>query len=497
MLEKIDLSKGFTKKESKERIEQLGAELSVLQREAKTLHIPVMIVFEGWDAAGKGTLINRLIRTMDPRGFKVFTIQDESEEEYMRPFLWRFWTKTPAKGRIHIFDRSWYRRVINEPIDKKLDKDQLRNAYNEIVFFEENLSLDNNLIIKLFLHISQKEQKKRFKKLEESPETKWRVTSEDWKHNKQYDEYLHIYEEMIEKTDTEFAPWTIIEATNREYAEVKILSTVVTALKNKIAEVEAQNEAKADNKKSKKTQKAKSPYKTTVLDGIDLNKSLTKEEYKKKLKKLQDKLEKLHGDLYKHRIPVILAFEGWDAGGKGGAIKRLTEKLDPRGYEVIPTASPNDIEKAHHYLWRFWNAVPKAGHIAIFDRTWYGRVMVERIEGFCSEEEWQRAYKEMNEMEEQFANFGAIVIKFWLHIDKDEQERRFKERMEIPEKQWKITDEDWRNREKWDQYVEAVDEMIVRTSTSYAPWVVVEGNNKYYARIKVLETVVKALEERL
>ena len=494
MLDKIDLSKGFTKKESKKLIENLGMELSALQRECKRLQIPVMIVFEGWGAAGKGTLINRLIQPMDPRGFKVFTIQDESEEEYMRPFLWRFWTKTPAKGRIHIFDRSWYRRVINDRMEKNLDKDELRNAYNEIVFFEENLSLDNNLIIKLFLHISQKEQKKRFKKLEASPETKWRVTENDWRHNERYDDYLHVYEEMIEKTDTEFAPWTIVEATDREYAEVKILSTVVTAMKNKIAQVEA---AKAEKPGETLAGKVKSPYKTTVLEGIDLNKSLTKDEYKKKLKNLQEKISKLHSELYKQRIPVILAFEGWDAGGKGGAIKRLTEKLDPRGYEVIPTASPNDIEKAHHYLWRFWNAVPKAGHIAIFDRTWYGRVMVERIEGFCTEDEWKRAYKEINEMEEQFTNFGAIVFKFWLHIDKDEQERRFKERMETPEKQWKITDEDWRNREKWDQYEEAVDEMIVRTSTSYAPWVVVEGNDKYYARIKVLETVVNALEERL
>ncbi len=494
MLEKIDLSKGLKKKECKDLIERLGAELSKLQREAKRLQIPVMIVFEGWGAAGKGTLINRLIHPMDPRGFKVFTIQDESEEELLRPFLWRFWTKTPAKGRIHIFDRSWYRRVINERIDNKLDKNQLANAFSEILFFEENLAYDNNLIIKLFLHISQKEQKKRFKKLEASPETKWRVTEEDWRHNEQYDEYLHVYEEMIEKTDTEFAPWTIIEATDREYAEVKILSTVVTALKNKIAEVEAQETSGSG---VNKVQKVSSPYKTGVLDGIDLKKSLTKDEYKKKLNKLQGRIEKLHGELYKRRISVILGFEGWDAGGKGGAIKRLTERLDPRGYEVIPTASPNDIEKAHHYLWRFWNAVPKAGHIAIFDRTWYGRVMVERIEGFCSEEEWRRAYKEINEMEQQFANFGAIVIKFWLHIDKDEQERRFKERMENPEKQWKITDEDWRNREKWDQYVEAVDEMIVRTSTSYAPWVVVEGNDKYYARIKVLETVVNAIEERL
>ena len=194
---------------------------------------------------------------------------------------------------------------------------------------------------------------------------------------------------------------------------------------------------------------------------------------------------------------MVLGFEGWDAGGKGGAIKRLTEKMDPRGYTVIPTASPNDWEKAHHYLWRFWQAMPKAGHLSIFDRTWYGRVMVERIEGFCTTGEWQRAYKEINDMERDLYDAGAIVLKFWMQIDKDEQERRFKARQENPEKQWKITDEDWRNREKWDQYEEAVNEMLIRTSTPHAPWVVVEGNDKYYARIKVLETVVRAIEKRL
>lgn len=235
----------------------------------------------------------------------------------------------------------------------------------------------------------------------------------------------------------------------------------------------------------------------SVLAKADLSLFYTKEEYKRRLKNLQKKIEKLHGELYRKRIAMVLGFEGWDAGGKGGAIKRLTEYMDPRGYVVHPTASPNDIERAHHYLWRFWNDMPKAGHVTIFDRTWYGRVMVERIEGFCTKQEWQRAYKEINDMERDLTDAGTIVIKFWLQIDKDEQERRFKARQENPEKQWKITDEDWRNREKWDQYETAVNEMLIRTSTPDAPWVVVEGNNKYYARVKVLETVADAIEKRL
>ena len=274
---------------------------------------------------------------------------------------------------------------------------------------------------------------------------------------------------------------------------MKILTTVADrlalALENKRA-------ARKESEK-KQNQASAKRFQNGVLSGIDLSKSLTKEQYKKELDGLQKRLGNLHNELYRLRIPVVLGFEGWDAGGKGGAIKRLTSHLDPRGYQVNPTASPNDIEKVHHYLWRFWNNMPKAGHIAIFDRTWYGRVMVERIEGFCSEAEWKRAYQEINEMESHMANYGAVVLKFWLHIDKDEQERRFKERMENPAKQWKITDEDWRNREKWDLYEQAVDEMLVRTSTTYAPWIVVEGNSKYYARVKVLRTVVEALEAKI
>jgi polyphosphate kinase 2 (PPK2 family) len=228
-----------------------------------------------------------------------------------------------------------------------------------------------------------------------------------------------------------------------------------------------------------------------------LSKSLSKEVYQKRLKELQSKMERLHAELYRKRIPVVIGFEGWDAGGKGGAIKRLTEKMDPRGFVVHPTASPNEIERNHHYLWRFWRVMPKAGHIAIFDRTWYGRVMVERVEQFCSRQEWQRAYKEINDMEKDLVHAGCIVLKFWMQIDKDEQKRRFTARQEDPRKTWKITDEDWRNREKWEQYETAVNEMLIRTSTEDAPWIVVEGNDKYYARIRVLECVVEAIESHL
>ena len=469
MLEKVDLTKEISKEEYKEKMPVLEAKIGRLQRECKALNIPIMIVFEGFGAAGKGVQIGHLIQSMDPRGFEVHPIKNETEEEKMHPFMWRFWTKTPARGRIAIYDGSWYRRVLIDRFEKRTKNKDLPAAFHSINSFEEQLVEDGNLIIKLFLDIDKKEQKKRFDKL----------------------------------------------AMDRRFATVKIYTTVIKAMADQIEKVKRQNEKKAAEKAAaaaapekaatadvidKIAEEADAEMKelqVSILSKADLSLAYTREEYKEKLDKLQAKIEKLHGELYRRRIPVVLGFEGWDAGGKGGAIKRLTAKMDSRGYVVNPTASPNDIEKAHHYLWRFWRAMPKDGHVAIFDRTWYGRVMVERIEGFCTEAEWKRAYKEINDMERDLTDAGAIVIKFWMHIDKDEQERRFKERQENPEKQWKITDEDWRNREKWDQYEDAVNEMLMRTSTDYAPWVVVEGNSKYYARVKVLKTVVDAIEERL
>ena len=493
MLEKIDLSKKVDKKTYRRVMDEAEEKLGLLQRECKDAGIPVILVFEGMGAAGKGVQINRLIQALDPRGFDVYACDRPTEDEQMRPFLWRYWTKTPAKGRIAVFDRSWYRSVQVDRFDGLTREDKLGDAYQDILSFEKQLCDDGTVIMKFFLYIDKDEQKKRFKKLEGSKETSWRVTDEDWNRNKYFGRYLKMNEEMLEKTDTDYAPWVIIEAVDKDYAALKIVSTVMDRLEYELEHRRPEDEKTAQRQESKTRER----FKNGVLSGIDLSKSLTEEEYKTRLKKLQKRLAELHSELYRLRIPVVIGFEGWDAGGKGGAIKRLTSNLDPRGYRVNPTAAPNDIEKVHHYLWRFWNSVPKAGHIAIFDRTWYGRVMVERIEGFCSEAEWRRAYQEINEMESHMANAGAVVLKFWLHIDKDEQDRRFRERQANPAKQWKITDEDWRNREKWDQYEEAVNEMLIRTSTTYAPWIVVEGNDKRYARVKVLQTVVDALEKKV
>ncbi|WP_432627607.1 phosphate--AMP phosphotransferase [Brotaphodocola sp.] len=511
MLEKIDLYRSVEKAVYRQEHEEYQERLGAVQRRLKEAGIPVIILFEGLGAAGKGVQINRLIQALDPRGFDVYASSRPTEEEAMRPFLWRFWTRTPEKGRIAVFDRSWYRRVQIDRFDGITKKSELPEAYRDICSFEKQLTDDGAVIIKLFLLISQKEQKHRFKRLEDSEETSWRVTEGDWRRNREYDAYLKINEEMIEKTDTGYAPWNIIEATDKNYATLKIIRCVTETLEQaleahgahgdkncvKAAPGDTSDTAEKEADEEKAETGFDQRYQNGVLSGVDLTKTLDRDTYKQKIDQLQKRLEILHSEIYRLRIPVVLGFEGWDAAGKGGAIRRLTSHLDPRGYQVCPTAAPNDIEKRHHYLWRFWNHMPKEGHIAVFDRTWYGRVMVERIEGFCTQEEWRRAYQEINEMEAHLVSSGAVVLKFWLHIDKDEQERRFRERMENPDKQWKITDEDWRNREKWDQYELAVNEMLVRTSTTYAPWIVVEGNSKYYARVKVLETVVEALERKI
>lgn len=505
MLEKVDLTMKMEKEEYKTKMAALKVQMGKLQRQCKDLGIPVMIVLEGFDAAGKGVQIGKLIQSLDPRGFEVFTVKAETKEEKMHPFLWRFWTKTPQKGRIAIYDGSWCFKVLSDRFEKKTKESEVENSYRSICAFEKQITDDGTLLIKLFLDIDKKEQKKRFEKLLASKDTEWRVTEVDLEKNRRYEQYQAMAEEMLQRTDTEYAPWTIVEATDRRYATVKIYTVLLRMLtdgiekkrhetaKEKAAEVIREAEQECGENKNQ-TEKG---FKESVLSKADLSLCCDPETYQKKLKEYQKKIGKLHGELYRKRIPVVIGFEGWDAAGKGGAIKRLTEKMDARGYVVNSTAAPNDLEKSHHYLWRFWRNMPKDGHIAIFDRTWYGRVMVERIEGFCTEKEWKRAYKEINDMEKDLADAGAVVLKFWLQIDKKEQEKRFRQRQENPEKQWKLTEEDWRNREKWDQYEEAVNEMLIRTSTEYAPWIVVEGNDKYYARLKVLETVIDALEKRI
>jgi len=495
MLENIDLSRKVPKEEYKKAMDTLRRRLAALQRRVTELNIPVIVVFEGLSAAGKGTLINELILPMDPRGFSVCHSGAPNEEENLRPFLWRHWIHTPARGRQVIFDRSWYRRVLADRVNRRVKVRQVKQAFKDIRNFERTLADDGNVIVKLWLHISRKEQSRRFDKLRGSATTAWRVTKSDLKAHKQYDKYIAAVEDMLAETDTDHAPWTVVESTDRRFAAMKIFSAVIGAMEAKIAEVERCQQQPSSP--PRETEGFPAGLNSSILDGVDLSMTIERPEYDRRLKKAQSRLRELEHEIYTHRLPVVIVYQGWDAAGKGGNIRRLVQDLDPRGYEVVPIGVPNDIEKAHHYLWRFWTEMPKAGHITIFDRSWYGRVMVERIEGFCTKPEWKRAYREINEMEQHMTNFGAVVLKFWLHIDKDEQLRRFEDRKATPYKQWKITDEDLRNREKWDSYKVAIEEMLFRTSTPHAPWTIVESNCKWYARVKVLETVCETIAERL
>ena len=494
MLEALDLALSLSKEEFKKKMDGLERRMGEMQRKARELGIPIIVVFEGWDAAGKGTMINNLMLALDPRGFKVYPIGAPTQEELLRPWLWRFWIKTPEKGRIVIFDRSWYGKVLVERIDNIVNKKEIARAYEEINAFEHQLTDDKAVVIKFFLHISKKEQAKRFKRLAENKATAWKVTDDDRRHHKQYTEYAKAIEEMLERTDTGWAPWHLIESHDRRHAVAKVFSIIADTLERTC---ESETDPVLNTAKKTAVRRQAIDASSPVLQKADLDRSLTRVEYEKSIKDLQEQMNHLEHEIYTARIPVVIAYEGWDAAGKGGNIKRLVRGMDPRGFEVVPVAAPTPTELRHHYLWRFWNEVPKAGHITIFDRSWYGRVLVERVEGFCTEKDWRRAYQEINEMEEHWTRFGMVVIKFWLQISRQEQLRRFKERQRLTYKQWKITEEDWRNREKWNVYEMAVNEMILRTDTAHSPWTIVEANDKLYARVKTLRTAVDRIKEAL
>ena len=473
-------------KELKKEIEALSDELARLQRLMKKEEIPVIIAVEGWGASGKGILINNFILPLDPRGFCVYTIKDENDEESRYPFLRRFMTKTPKKGEISIFDRSWYRRVLNDHIEERVAPERFTQDIEEINDFEKLFTEDGFLLVKLFLNISKSEQKKRLKELSENKETAWRVTQDDIKHNKQYDKYEKVFHKIRELTDKKDAHWKIVDANDLDEASVNIMKYLAEVFAKKLSEHE--NKPKRERADMKKTPE------TAHLSSVDLSADIEKKDYKKELFEYQEKLSRIHNRLYLKKQPVAVVFEGWDAAGKGGAIKRLTQAFDPRGYRVVSTPAPTPDELAHHYLWRFWNNIPKTGHIAIFDRSWYGRLMVEPIEGFCNSEEYERAFNEINNFEKHLTNSGMKIIKFFIHISPDEQLKRFYDRKNNPLKAWKLTDEDFRNREKWDEYVYAIERMIENTSTPYAPWHIIAGDSKKYARIEVQKTVINELK---
>jgi len=472
----------------KEEKELYRNELAKRQMVIKDADLPVIVILEGYGAAGKGSALGSIIKYMDPRFFKVYNMDVVSDDEKRKPFIYRHAAKLPNKGQFAFFDGGMMDEVTKAYLHKDITKEEYEKKVKSVIDYERQLRDNGYLVVKFFLHIDEETQKERLGKLLEHKDTRWRVSPSDAWQNKHYDKCAALYKEYLKATDTKACPWHEIKATDKDDVERFIANTIIASIDSAIRDPWV-------------PELVENPFplqKVKPLSKIKLKgKELTEEEYRIKLKALQKELKKLHNKLYKKKIPVIIAYEGWDAAGKGGNIKRIASALDPRGYEVFPIASPSAEEKNRHFLWRFYNRLPRTGHIAIYDRTWYGRVMVERLEGFCSENDWQRAYNEMNEFERDLTDWGAIVIKFWVQIDKDTQLERFTLRQNTPEKQWKITDEDWRNREKWDLYETAIDEMIAKTSTEFAPWYVLESNDKKYARIKALEIVIEEIKKRL
>lgn len=488
----IDNLKSVTKPEDEELKTRLAVAKETLykyQQQIKEAKLPVIVLFEGWGGAGKGTLIGNVIQSIDPRAFKVAAMDPPTKEDRRKPFLCRYFERIPEAGQFQLFDSGWMDEITRGVLDESIASEEYTQKVESIRRFERTLTDNGYLILKFFCHISEKEQKKRLEKLCASVDTKWRVDRFDAWQNKHYAKCKAVYDAFLTDTNTPNSPWYMIDATDKKWAQLQVMEIM-----NEAIAMAMQNQSQC----VPIMQNVYPLVKMQKLKDISFEgKCLTEEEYEVKLKELQKKLRALHNRLYRKKVPVVIAYEGWDAAGKGGNIKRITGALDPRGFEVHPIASPTPPEKNRHYLWRFWNKIPRSGHIAIFDRTWYGRVMVERLEGFCSENDWKRAYNEMNEFEKELTDAGVIVLKFWVHIDKDTQLARFNDRQNTPEKQWKITDEDWRNREKWDQYETAINEMLKKTSTSFAPWYVLESVDKKYARIKALEIVTDRLEEAL
>jgi len=494
MFEAAELGRKVSKQDYETQVEALRPELLDAQFALRETNIPVIVIVAGVDGAGKGQVVNRLNEWLDPRDVEVTAFGPHSDEEQERPAYWRYWRALPPRGRIGVVFGSWYtgpivRRVYREVKDADLDR-----ALDRIVSFERMLVQDGALLVKFWFHLSKEAQRKRLRCLEKDPDTRWQVSPIEWKHFKRYSRFAAISERAIRHTDTGLAPWVLVEATDPRYRDLMAGRTLLQALKQRL---ETQGTAGAVVPSPLPSPPPGPEAAVTILDHVDISRRLDRDQYRRQLLHCQGKLSRLSRRAWTKGRSTVVVFEGWDAAGKGGAIRRMTAAIDARGYRVISIAAPTDEERAHHYLWRFWRHIPRAGHVTIYDRSWYGRVLVERVEGFASEPEWMRAHMEINDFEEQLCDHGIALVKFWLHISNEEQLRRFQEREQTPYKQYKITAEDWRNREKWDAYKDAVNDMVARTSTSYAPWTLVPANDKKYARIHILSTVCERLEAML
>lgn len=492
MFESAEIGHSISKADWKARVPALREALLDAQYDLKQKpDFPVLILIHGFDAAGRGETLNLVNEWLDPRLIHTVAFDAPNDEARARPWMWRYWRELPPKGRLGIYFGSYYSDTLFNRSEDEIDSAELDKQIADILRFERMLSNDGALILKFWFHLSKDAQKSRLKALEKDPKTAWRVSEKDWKHYALYDKLRKHAAHMLRLTNTAFAPWAVIDGTDHNYRSLAVGEAILAAIRSRL-DMPHTFLPRSDSPPLPQPIDHKLLLDTLVLDQV-----LDKAAYKNELDTLQGRLNRLTREARFAGHSLVLVFEGNDAAGKGGCIRRITQALDARHYRVMPVAAPSDEERAQPWLWRFWRHVPGKGHTAIFDRSWYGRVLVERVEGFCGPEHWMRAYYEINDFEHQLVADGAIVLKFWLATSAEEQLARFQAREETGFKRFKITDEDWRNRERWDDYKLAVCDMIDRTSTTRVPWTLVEANNKHYARIKVLKTVCDALEARL
>ncbi len=489
MFETAELGHRVSKEEFAEAELELRGKLLEVQRRLREADFQTIVIVSGVEAAGKSEVVNRLHEWLDARGLNTAAFWDESDEERERPPYWRFWRRMPPRGSIGILFGSWYTQPVVDRAYKKTKLTELEAELNRINELERMLTDDGAVVVKLWFHLSKKAQKKRLKKIAEGQHRR-KLTTWEKQFSSMYDAFLKVTEVAVRHTDTGNAPWHVIDSEDKRYRDLMAGRILCAALEQRLA---AGPKPKAPPKPSIPEPGGR----VTVLDRVDLATTIDPAEYEERLAHGQTRLNALVMQARKERRSVVAMFEGWDAAGKGGAIRRVTAAIDARLFRVISVAAPTDEERAQHYLWRFWRHLPRAGYVTIYDRSWYGRVLVERVEGFAGPNEWGRAYQEINDFERQLTDHGIVLAKFWLHVSPEEQLRRFEERGKIEHKKHKITDEDWRNREKWPKYEEAVDEMVARCSTAFAPWTLVPANSKYLARLTVVETLADRIEKAL
>jgi AMP-polyphosphate phosphotransferase len=493
MFEAAELGRKVSRDDYKAQLPELRSGLLEAQRRLRDAGVPTILILSGADGAGKSETAQRLQEWLDPRGLETNAFGSPSDEERERPVYWRFWRTLPPRGRMGIFLSSWYTGPLVRRARGRCRASDLEADLVRIAFLEQMLVDAGVLVVKFWLHLPKKAQRKRLETLEESADTAWRVSPLEWKHYKLYGRFLKASEVILRRTNSGHAPWFLIEATDERYRELTVGRTLLQAFQKRLEGTRPAPAPPGARPALPPTPGAS----VTVLGRVDLSATLSADAYGRKLLKLQGRLNRLTRAASEKQRSSVIVFEGWDAAGKGGSIRRLTEAIDVRFCRVIPIAAPTDEERAHHYLWRFWRHLPRTGRVTIYDRSWYGRVLVERVEGFATEAEWMRAYLEINDFEDQLVEAGVILTKFWIHVSPEEQLRRFEERQQTSYKRHKITDEDWRNRDRWGAYESAVNDMVVRTSTRAAPWTLVAGNDKRYARIQILETVCRRLERAL